>query len=186
MGWVRRREIIDGSRIRPGDVILGLPSLGLHTNGYSLARKVLLEQEGMSSPSGCRNSAGPWATNCSPPSLLLAHRQAPARARLAEGFGAHHRRRHYGQHAAHPSGRTQAEVRLGSWPVLPIFRLDCAAAASVPDDMLRTFNMGLGMMLIVAKAKARARHRALAGARKVLGHRRNPARKAGRSTCEHW
>src|SRR5437870_3570041 len=46
-GWVRRRQMRDGSRIRPGDVILGLPSLGLHTNGYSLARKVLLEQAGM-------------------------------------------------------------------------------------------------------------------------------------------
>ena len=45
VGWVRRSRIIDGSGIRPGDVILGLPSLGLHTNGYSLARKVLLEQE---------------------------------------------------------------------------------------------------------------------------------------------
>ena len=45
VGWVKRSRIIDGSGIRPGDVILGLPSLGLHTNGYSLARKVLLEQD---------------------------------------------------------------------------------------------------------------------------------------------
>ncbi|HLW80230.1 MAG TPA: phosphoribosylformylglycinamidine cyclo-ligase, partial [Terriglobia bacterium] len=48
VGWVRRRRIIDGSRVRPGDVILGLASLGLHTNGYSLARTVLLERAGMS------------------------------------------------------------------------------------------------------------------------------------------
>jgi phosphoribosylformylglycinamidine cyclo-ligase len=48
VGWVKRGRILDGSGIRPGDAILGLPSLGLHTNGYSLARKVLLEQEGMS------------------------------------------------------------------------------------------------------------------------------------------
>ena len=48
VGWVRRSRIIDGSGIRPGDVILGLPSLGLHTNGYSLARKVLLEQDRLS------------------------------------------------------------------------------------------------------------------------------------------
>src|SRR5438876_408790 len=47
VGYVRRGRIIDGSGIRPGDVILGLPSLGLHTNGYSLARRVLLEQEGL-------------------------------------------------------------------------------------------------------------------------------------------
>src|ERR1019366_8357778 len=47
VGWVRRRKIVDGSGIAPSDVIIGLPSLGLHTNGYSLARKVLLEQAGM-------------------------------------------------------------------------------------------------------------------------------------------
>ena len=47
VGWVKRGQIVDGSGIRPGDAILGLPSLGLHTNGYSLARKVLLEQENL-------------------------------------------------------------------------------------------------------------------------------------------
>src|SRR5579862_8272492 len=47
VGCVRRSRIIDGSRIRPGDVILGLASAGLHTNGYSLARKVLLEEAGL-------------------------------------------------------------------------------------------------------------------------------------------
>src|SRR5271157_227188 len=45
VGCVRRRDIVDGRRISPGDAIVGLPSLGLHTNGYSLARKVLLEKE---------------------------------------------------------------------------------------------------------------------------------------------
>ena len=47
VGWVRSSRILDGGGIRPGNVILGLPSVGLHTNGYSLARKVLLEQEKM-------------------------------------------------------------------------------------------------------------------------------------------
>src|SRR5664279_3303257 len=47
VGWVRQSRILDGASIRPGDVILGLPSVGLHTNGYSLARKVLLETAGL-------------------------------------------------------------------------------------------------------------------------------------------
>ncbi len=52
VGWVRRREIISGERIRPGDLVLGLASAGLHTNGFSLARKVLLEQAGGRAPPG--------------------------------------------------------------------------------------------------------------------------------------
>ena len=96
VGWVRRSRIIDGSGIRPGDVILGLPSLGLHTNGYSLARKVLLEQEGLSLTepvAGTRPIAGRRIAGSA--SLLLAHRAAAPRARLVEGLGPHYRRRHY-------------------------------------------------------------------------------------------
>ena len=96
MGWVKRGRIIDGSGIRPGDVILGLPSLGLHTNGYSLARKVLLEQEGLS-----LTKPVPELGRSLGDELLAPHRcywpvvRAAARAPLVEGPGSHHRRRHY-------------------------------------------------------------------------------------------
>ena len=58
MGAVERKQMLTGATIRPGDVLLGLPSNGLHTNGYSLARKLLFEVAGV--------PAGPsaWPTNC--------------------------------------------------------------------------------------------------------------------------
>ncbi len=151
VGWVRRGRIIDGSGIRPGDVILGLPSLGLHTNGYSLARKVLLEREKLplaKAPAGFNRPLGEV--------LLAPHRcYWPAVKPLLD--------RSWLKGLVHITGGgitdntprilppgTRAEIRLGSWPVLPIFDL-IAQRGKVPlDDMLRTFNMGLGMLLIVS------------------------------------
>jgi phosphoribosylformylglycinamidine cyclo-ligase len=154
VGWVRQREIIDGSRVRPGDAILGLPSMGLHTNGYSLARKVLLEQEG----------------------IKLTERVAELGRSLGDELLAPHRcywnvlkpllAEHLIKGLVHVTGGgitdntprilpqgTQAVVRLGAWPVLPVFDL-IARLGRVPQaDMLRTFNMGIGMMMIVAKRK---------------------------------
>lgn len=151
VGWVKRSRIIDGSGIRPGDEILGLPSLGLHTNGYSLARKVLLEQEQLSLtevPAGLKQPLGK--------ELLAAHRcYWPVLQPLLE--------RGWLKGLVHITGGgitdntprilpegVAAEVKLGSWPVLPIFELIARRGSVPPDDMLRTFNMGLGMLLIVS------------------------------------
>jgi phosphoribosylformylglycinamidine cyclo-ligase len=151
VGWVRRKRILDGSAIRPGDVILGLPSLGLHTNGYSLARKVLLEQEGL-----YLTEHIPELGRTLGDELLAPHQcyWPTVRPLLARGWL---------KGLVHITGGgitdntprilsegAQAEVRLGSWPVLPIFDL-IAKCGNVPkDDMLRTFNMGLGLLLIVS------------------------------------
>lgn len=151
VGWVRRRQILDGRRIRPGDVILGLPSLGLHTNGYSLARKVLLEQEGLS-----LNRHVPELGRTLGEELLAPHRcyWPVLRPLLAKGLlkGLVHIT---GGGITENTPRIlprgcRAEVQLGSWPVLPIFSL-IARRGNVPaEDMLRTFNMGIGMLLVVA------------------------------------
>jgi phosphoribosylformylglycinamidine cyclo-ligase len=154
VGCVRRREIIDGGRISPGDVIVGLPSVGLHTNGYSLARKVLLEQEGLE-----LTRQVPELGRTLGEELLAPHRcywkvlEPLLAERLLKGL-------------VHVTGGgitdntprilppgTQALVRLGSWPVLPIFQLIAQRGCVPQSDMLRTFNMGIGMMLIVAKQK---------------------------------
>jgi phosphoribosylformylglycinamidine cyclo-ligase len=152
VGAVARREIIDGSRIRPGDVILGLASSGLHTNGYSLARKVLLEQHQLSLTEPMAELGRPLGET-----LLEPHRcywsivQPLLKARLLRGI-------------VHITGggltdntprilpsRCRAEIRLGSWPVLPIFNL-IGRLGNVPDDdMMRTFNMGVGLALVVAE-----------------------------------
>ncbi len=150
VGWVLRRDILDGSRIRPGDVILGLPSLGLHTNGYSLARKVLIEQAG----------------------LRLSQRVPELGRRLDEELLAPHRcygpllqplhRKGWLTGLVHITGggitdntprilpaRCSAEIHLGSWPVPPVFKLISNLGKVHESEMLHTFNMGLGMLLIV-------------------------------------
>jgi len=152
VGCVRRREIIDGSRIKPGDVILGLASSGLHTNGYSLARKVLLERQGLSLTEPFAELRRPLGDV-----LLEPHRcywpivEPLLQARLLKGI-VHITGGGLTDNTPRilPSG-CRAEIRLGSWPVLPIFDL-IGRLGNVPlDDMLRTFNMGVGMALIVAQ-----------------------------------
>jgi phosphoribosylformylglycinamidine cyclo-ligase len=152
VGWVRRRRILDGSGIRPGDAIVGLASSGLHTNGYSLARKVLLEQEGME-----LTQRVPELGRTLGDELLAPHRcywrvvQPLLERRWLKGI-------------VHVTGGgltdntprilppgCQAEIRLGSWPVLPIFELIARCGRVPQDDMLRTFNMGIGLALVVAE-----------------------------------
>ena len=153
-GWVRKREIIDGSRICPGDAIVGLPSWGLHTNGYSLARKVLLEKGRIK-----LTQQVPELGRTLGEELLAPHRcywkvvQPLLAERLLKGL-VHVTGGGISDNTPRilPAG-VCAVVRLGSWPVLPIFDL-IALLGRVPEsDMLRTFNMGIGMMLIVAKRK---------------------------------
>lgn len=155
VGWVRRKKILDGSRIRPGDVILGLASSGLHTNGYSLARKILLEQEQMS-----LTKHVPELGRTLGDALLAPHRcYLPLLAPILE--------RGWVRGLVHVTGggitentprilpgNCRAEVRLGSWPVPPIFELLRRLGRVPEDDMLRTFNMGLGMLVIVSESHA--------------------------------
>jgi phosphoribosylformylglycinamidine cyclo-ligase len=151
VGWVKRRQIIDGSSIRPGDAILGLPSLGLHTNGYSLARKVLLEQEGLpvteSIPELGRTLGDELLAphRCYWPAVqpLLARGWLKGLVHITGGGITDNTPRIL-------PGGARAEVDLGSWPVLPIFDLIAQRGNVPPEDMLRTFNMGLGMLLIVS------------------------------------
>jgi phosphoribosylformylglycinamidine cyclo-ligase len=152
VGWVRRSRIVDGSRIRPGDVILGLASSGLHTNGYSLARKVLLEQEGM------KLAARVVELGRTLGDVLLAPHRCywPVVKPLLE--------KGWLNGIVHVTGGgltdntprilprgCRAEVCLGSWPVPPIFELIARRGRVPQDDMLRTFNMGIGLALVVAE-----------------------------------
>lgn len=151
VGWVRRGKILDGSGIRPGDILIGLPSLGLHTNGYSLARRVLLEQEGMK-----LTRRVPELGRTLGEELLAPHRcyWPVVKPLLEKGLL---------KGLAHITGGgltdnpprilprgCRAQIRLGTWPVPPIFRL-IARLGSVPEeDMLRTFNLGIGMVMVAA------------------------------------
>ncbi len=155
VGYVRRDRIIDGSRIRPGDVILGLPSLGLHTNGYSLARKVLLEKAGLKIEARVPELGRTLGDELLAPHrcywpVLRPHLKNPALKGIAHITG--------GGITDNtprilPAG-CRAEIRLGTWPVLPIFHL-IARLGKVPrDEMLRTFNMGIGLVVVAAERDA--------------------------------
>jgi phosphoribosylformylglycinamidine cyclo-ligase len=152
VGWVRRRDILDGSRIRPGDAIIGLPSLGLHTNGYSLARKVLIDQAGLR-----LSQRVPELGRRLDEELLVPHRcygpllgplhQKGWLAGLVHITGG-------GITDNTPRilpGQCAAEIHLGSWLVPPIFNLISSLGKVRQAEMLHTFNMGLGMLLIVPK-----------------------------------
>ena len=153
VGWVRRREIISSERIRPGDFALGLASAGLHTNGYALARKVLLEQAGLKLDERIPELGRTLGSEllaphrCYWPLLrpLIESRWVKGMAHITGGGLTENPPRIL------PPG-CALEIRLGSWPVPPIFRL-IERRGDVPrDDMLRTFNMGIGMILLVAES----------------------------------
>src|SRR5579875_1105609 len=153
VGWVRRSRIVDGSRIKPGDCILGLPSLGLHTNGYSLARKVLLDGR-----SGLKLTRRvPELGRTLGEELLAPHRcYGPALWPLLEKGWLNGLVHITGGGITDNTPRIlpagcKAEVALGTWPVLPVFHLIARMGRVPQDEMLRTFNMGLGMLLVVAE-----------------------------------
>jgi phosphoribosylformylglycinamidine cyclo-ligase len=160
VGVIERGQIIDGSTIREGDVLLGLPSSGLHTNGYSLARKVFGVGLG-GDPDEERTRLGrtyPGLESTLGEALLEPHRcyyneLKPVFARL-KGI-------------AHITGGgipgnlprilpdgLAARLRRGSWQVQPIFRLIQERGNVAEEEMYRPFNMGLGMIVVCASDEA--------------------------------
>lgn len=151
VGAVEEDRVIDGSGIVPGDILIGLPSAGLHTNGYSLARKVFFEALKLDV-----SSYLPELGRTLGEELLAPHRSYLGAlrdlisARAIKGI-AHITGGGITDNLPRvlPEGR-QALVRLSAWEPPPVFRL-IARAGNVPEDeMYRTFNMGIGMVLIVS------------------------------------
>jgi phosphoribosylformylglycinamidine cyclo-ligase len=155
VGVLEKKKIIDPAPIVPGDVLIGLPSSGLHSNGYSLARKVLLE-------------VGRMKLNRHVPELgrtLGEELLEPTRiyAKIARALFA----KHPIKGAAHitgggvvgnlprvlPNGR-RAWIERGSWPVPPIFGLIREVGQVAQAEMDQTFNSGLGMIVVVDKKAA--------------------------------
>jgi phosphoribosylformylglycinamidine cyclo-ligase len=148
VGVVERDQIIDGSRIHPGDAIVGLASTGLHTNGYTLARQILFAQMRV------RLDDYHGALGCTfGEELLKVHRNYwPVIKEIRDCLHG----------AAHITGggfydniprvlpkNCMAFIRSGSWEVLPIFKLLQEAGGVTDEEMHRVFNMGIGMVLIV-------------------------------------
>jgi phosphoribosylformylglycinamidine cyclo-ligase len=154
VGAVDRDKMVTGETIKPGDVLIGLPSTGLHTNGYSLARKLLFEVAGYKPTqyvTAIKEKAGT--------ALMKTHRsylhviQKLVAAGLTTGM-------------AHITGggitenlprilpkSTAAQIEIGSWPVLPIFEHLRQLGQVSEDEMMRTFNMGIGLIAAIPADK---------------------------------
>lgn len=151
VGVVDRPKMLDGSQVRSGDVLIGLLSDGLHTNGYSLARRVLFDDMGLRT-----SSRLPELRLTLGEELLRVHKNyQPVLASLDAGSI---------HAAAHITGgglvdnlprvlpkNCQANIRRGSWRVPAIFQIIQRGGAVNPAEMYQVFNMGIGMVLIVPK-----------------------------------
>jgi phosphoribosylformylglycinamidine cyclo-ligase len=154
VGVVDRKKMIDGSTIKPGDVVLGLPSNGLHTNGYSLARKILFEKMRLKP-----NSPLPGSTITVGEELLRVHKNyqpllAKVRGGVIKGL-------------AHITGgglidnlprilpsNCDAVIKTKSWSVPRMFQILQENGNVDPHEMYQVFNMGIGMAMVVAERNA--------------------------------
>ncbi len=151
VGGVERSRVIDGRTIVPGDVLIGLPSTGLHTNGYSLARRIVFERLGLEVDSllpelGVTVADALLATHRSYLSVLrpvIDRRLAKGLAHITGGGITENLPRIL------PDG-VGAEIRRGAWAVPELFRLLQDAGAVAEDEMFRAFNMGIGMIVACA------------------------------------
>jgi phosphoribosylformylglycinamidine cyclo-ligase len=154
VGAVERKRLLTGVEIQPGDAVLGLPSNGLHTNGYSLARQIFFEAAGHNV-----NARLPELSRTLADELLKVHKsylkpiQALHEAKILKG-------------AAHITGGgltdnvprmlpapCAVEIDIHSWPSQPIFEVLRKLGNIPEDDLRRTFNLGIGMVLVVPAGK---------------------------------
>lgn len=153
VGVVERARVIDGARITAGDAVIGLASAGLHTNGYSLARRVFADQDLVAFDAALGGSLGD--------ALLAPHRSyLPHVGKLwAAGIDV--------RGLAHITGGGLIDnpprilppglayrLREGSWPMPPIFRSIAQQGCIAEDEMAHVFNLGLGMLAVVPVAQA--------------------------------
>jgi len=157
VGAVERSRVLTGAQVKAGDALIGLPSTGLHTNGYSLARRLLFEHAGLNVLSYV-----PELKSQVGAALLKVHRSYLTPIRELHRRGWLHA-------AAHITGggfpgnllrgvpeALGVEVQLGSWPVPPLFRYLQKIGDVSRDEMYRAFNMGIGMALVIPEARLTA------------------------------
>ena len=153
VGVVERTRIIDGTQVAPGDSLIALPSTGLHTNGYSLARRILFERNGLA-----HDTVIPEIGATVGEALLAPHRSylstllplldtgvVKGLAHITGGGITENLPRIL------PEG-CSASVQLNSWTVPPVFSLLQKLGSIAMPEMFRTFNMGVGMIVVCASS----------------------------------
>jgi phosphoribosylformylglycinamidine cyclo-ligase len=150
VGIVDRDRILDGTRIRAGDAVVGIASSGLHSNGFSLARKVLLEHAGLSLEARLPGLPGTLAQTLMTPTTIYARQLLVLRTAVDIKGLAHITGGGLPGNLPRciPDG-LKAVLRAGSWEEPAIFSLIAERGQVARDEMLRTFNMGLGMCVVL-------------------------------------
>jgi phosphoribosylformylglycinamidine cyclo-ligase len=156
VGVVEKKEVISGRKIRPGDLVIGLASSGLHSNGFSLARKILFEKAGY-------QVTDPWNNGKSLGEVLLTPTRIYVKSVLALA------RHGFIKGAAHITGGgitenlprifpkgCEAVIHRASWRVPEIFRQIQRDGLVDEEEMYRVFNMGIGMILVIAPSSVKA------------------------------
>ena len=154
VGIAEKRQMITGEKIQAGDVLVGLPSSGIHSNGYSLVRKVFFETNSFALDEKLPELSGKLSDEILTPTRIYVEAVLPlVKNELMNGI-------------AHVTGggfvenlprmlpeKLACEIELGSWPVLPIFNA-LEKYGEIPEmEMYEIFNMGIGMVLAVAPEK---------------------------------
>ena len=173
VGVVERRRLVDGRAVRPGDVLLGLASTGLHSNGFSLVRKLLFERRRLRVSDRVPGLGVLGSALLTPTRIYV----KPVLGLLRAGVPVHA--------MAHVTGGgltgnlprvlppgLEAVVRRGAWPVPPVFDCLREVGGIAEAEMFRVFNMGIGFVCVVPPARA-------AGARRLLEAADVPTREIG-------
>jgi phosphoribosylformylglycinamidine cyclo-ligase len=156
VGIVDRKKMIDGSTIAPGDVVLGFASSGIHSNGFSLVRRLLLEEAGYSLDQQLDELGGaklgdvllePTRIYVKQALELISKVQVKGMAHITGGGFIENIPR------VLPEG-VNADIQYGSWPILPIFELMQKKGEITNRDMFTTFNMGIGLVIVVPAEQA--------------------------------
>jgi phosphoribosylformylglycinamidine cyclo-ligase len=168
VGVVEERKLVDGRRIRRGDAIIGLASSGLHSNGFSLVRHVLFERAALTLETQLPELSRPLVDELLEPTRIyvrtvraLPKEEIHGMAHITGGGLVENIPRMFPRHLA-------ARIARGSWPVPPIFTVLARLGPVEEEEMLRTFNMGIGFVLVVRATRAD-------GVLAVLRRRRVPA-----------
>lgn len=157
VGAVERKKVLTGKGVKPGDALIALPSSGLHTNGYSLARKLIFDVAKIKPDvyvPEVGNKIGAELLMphlCYAPALknIIAREWVSALAHITGGGISGNLPR------VLPTG-VKAQIDLDSWPVPPIFKFLAKIGEIDTDELLHSFNMGVGMILVVPPASVKS------------------------------
>ncbi len=155
VGIVEKAKLLTGATIAEGDVIIGLSSNGLHSNGFSLVRKVLLEEAKLDLHNVYGNLDKPLGEELLTPTRIYVKPILEVLKQFAVKGLSHITGGGFYENIPRslPAG-LQAEIDFGSWPIHPIFDLLKEKGQLTYKDMFSTFNMGIGMVMIVSSEEA--------------------------------